>query len=85
MKEKRKSIKSDLKRIDALKDGDIDYSEIPELDGSFFAKTPVDFPVKKKSVTIRLDEDVIVWLKKQGRGYQTRANRLLRRYMEAHK
>jgi uncharacterized protein (DUF4415 family) len=85
MKEKRKSIKSDLKRIDAQRDGDIDYSEIQELDDSFFTKIPLSYPVKKRSVTIRLDEDVILWLKKPGRGYQTRANRLLRRYMEASK
>jgi uncharacterized protein (DUF4415 family) len=35
----------------------------------------------KKSVTIRLDADVIEWLKADGRGYQTKANRLLRHAM----
>lgn len=37
----------------------------------------------KKPVTIRLDEDVVAWLKSYGRGYQTRANSLLRHAMES--
>lgn len=35
----------------------------------------------KKPVTLRLDADVLDWLKKQGRGYQTRINRALRSLM----
>jgi uncharacterized protein (DUF4415 family) len=37
-------------------------------------------PIKKR-VTLRLDADVLAWFKKQGRGYQTRINRVLRRMM----
>lgn len=39
----------------------------------------------KKAVSLRLDADVIAWLKKDGEGYQTRANRLLRERMLADK
>lgn len=39
---------------------------------------------EKKSVTIRLDADVLEWFKKQGKGYQARINKLLRSYMEIH-
>lgn len=85
MKGKRKSIKSDLKKVDAIKGGDIDYSDIPELDGAFFKKALSDWTPRKKTVTIRLDEDVLGWLKGRGRGYQTRINKLLRQYMEAGK
>lgn len=81
MKEKKKSIKSDLKRLDAIKDEDIDYSDIPELGDEFFEKALV-LPPAKKLIAIRLDADVIDWLKKEGRGYQTRANKLLRAVME---
>jgi uncharacterized protein (DUF4415 family) len=35
-------------------------------------------------VTIRLDADVLVWLKGQGKGYQTRINAILRAYMKGH-
>ena len=37
----------------------------------------------KKPVTLRLDADVLAWFKKQGRGYQTRINRALRKLMMA--
>jgi uncharacterized protein (DUF4415 family) len=47
-----------------------------------FYNADVDLP-KKQIVTIRLDSDVLDWLKRQGRGYQTRINKLLRSYMKA--
>jgi uncharacterized protein (DUF4415 family) len=37
----------------------------------------------KRPVTMRLDEDIVNWLKSYGRGYQTKANLLLRHAMEA--
>jgi uncharacterized protein (DUF4415 family) len=74
-----------LKRLDAMSDGDIDYSDIPPLDDSFFTKAVVEWPKKKETVTIRIDKDVLHWFRAQGRGYQTRVNRLLRAFMEAKK
>ena len=81
----KKHIKSDLKRIDAMQDRDVDYSDIPELDESFFEKARVVVPPGKKQLTIRLDEDVLEWLKAQGKGYQSRINAILRAYYEAHR
>lgn len=78
------NLKSDLKRLDSLGDGEIDYSDIPELDENFFQTAKVVVPPGKKQLTIRLDEDVLKWLKGQGRGYQTRINAILRAYYEAH-
>lgn len=80
----KKHIKSDLNRIDAMEDRDIDYSQIPELDEDFFKKARVVVPPGKKQLTIRLDEDVLEWLKSQGKGYQSRINAILRAYYEAH-
>ena len=40
---------------------------------------------RKQQVTLRLDTDVLQWLKSQGKGYQSRINTLLRAYMEAHR
>jgi uncharacterized protein (DUF4415 family) len=40
-------------------------------------------PEPKDRLTIRVDHDVVLWLKKNGRGYQTRINAILRSYMEA--
>jgi uncharacterized protein (DUF4415 family) len=78
----KKSIKSDLKRLDAMRDEDIDYSDIPELDDSFFKRATVNIPSHKTQLTIRLDDDVLEWLKSKGRGYQTRMNAMLRTMME---
>ncbi len=45
----------------------------------------VDEPHGKRAVSIRLDEDVLAYFKKGGKGYQTRMNAVLRTYMEAMK
>lgn len=79
----RSSIKSDLTRIDRLRDRDIDYSDIPPLDKNFLKKATVAWPPTKKQLTIRVDADVLDWLKSQGKGYQTRINRILRMVMES--
>ena len=79
----KKSIKSDLARIDRMRDADIDYSDIPALDRTFLKKATMPWPPAKRQLTIRLDADVLDWLKGQGRGYQTRINRILRVVMES--
>jgi len=66
-----------------MKDADIDYSDIPALDKSFYQKATEAWPPAKQQLTIRLDADVLEWLKAQGRGYQTRINRILRAAMES--
>lgn len=64
---------------------DVDRKELPRLLGDEFLKsTELDIP-EKQSITIRLDVDVLDWFKRQGRGYQTRINKLLRSYMEANR
>jgi uncharacterized protein (DUF4415 family) len=67
-----------------MTDSDIDYSDIPELDDAFFKNAKiVNWPPAKAQLTIRLDADVLAWLKSNGRGYQTRINRILRMAMES--
>jgi uncharacterized protein (DUF4415 family) len=79
----KKKYFSDLKRLRNMKDEEIDYSDIPELDEAFFKKAVIVLPQPKASVSIRLDQEVLDWFKAQGKGYQTRINALLRAYMEA--
>lgn len=79
----KKSIKSDLVRIDRMKDAEIEYSDIPPLDKSFFTKATESWPPTKRQLTIRLDADVLKWLKARGKGYQTRIIRILRAAMES--
>ena len=73
-----------LKDIEAIREEDIDYSDIPETDTAFWADAELRMPQAKKGVYLRLDQDVLEWLKAQGPGYQTRINAILRAYMEAH-
>ena len=80
---------SDWKRVDALKDEDIDLSDSPEITPEMFAKAVVRRGLKpvspKAQITLRVDSEVLAWFKMQGQGYQTRINALLRAYMEAHR
>lgn len=66
-----------------MQDGDIDLSDLPELDADFFRKATLRMPEKKDRISILLDHDLLEWLKAQGRGYQTRINAMLRLWMEA--
>jgi uncharacterized protein (DUF4415 family) len=66
-----------------MPDSSIDYSDIPSLRKSFWKTAKLTMPEPKDRLTIRVDHDVVEWLKKRGRGYQTRINAILRSYMEA--
>ncbi len=83
-----KKSRTDWKRVDAQRDQEIDFSDIPELTPEMFARAVVRRGLKpvprKEQLTIRVDSDVLDWYKKQGPGYQTRINALLRAYMLEH-
>jgi uncharacterized protein (DUF4415 family) len=80
--EKRK----ELQKLAARPDREIDLSDIPEI-----REIPPDAVIgrfyrpKKTTVTIRLDVDVVAWLKATGDGYQTRINTYLRHLMQQHR
>jgi uncharacterized protein (DUF4415 family) len=72
-----------LEKLSRQPDDEIDISDIPELTEKFWqnaVRNPFYRPVKQQ-LTLRLDADIIAWLRRQGRGYQTRANALLREAM----
>ena len=72
-----------------LKESDIDLSDIPEVSPEMFARAIVRRGLKpvarKAQLTLRVDSDVLDWFRRQGQGYQTKINALLRAYMDAHK
>jgi len=77
------SRKRKLAQLAARPDSEIDFSEIPPLKESFWknaVRNPFYRPVKQQ-LTVRLDADVVAWLRQQGKGYQTRLNRVLREAM----
>jgi uncharacterized protein (DUF4415 family) len=79
-KKPRQLTPTEARRLDAMR---IDYSDIPPLGDDFFKRAAAAWPPAKQQLTIRLDTDVLDWLKENGRGYQTRINRILRAAMES--
>lgn len=73
--------KREIAAVAAKRDKDIDFSDMPEVIDWSGAEMGKYYRPPKKPVTMRLDADVIEWLKGYGRGYQTRANTLLRHAM----
>jgi uncharacterized protein (DUF4415 family) len=74
-----------LAQLAARPDSEIDFSEIPPLKESFWRnaiRNPFYRPVKQQ-LTVRLDADVVAWLRRQGKGYQTRLNQVVREAMLA--
>jgi uncharacterized protein (DUF4415 family) len=72
-----------LARVAERPDSEIDFSDIAALKESFWknaVRNPFYRPVKQQ-LTVRLDADVVSWLRRQGKGYQTRLNRVLREAM----
>jgi len=76
-----KEQKRDIRAIAAKKDRDIDFSDAPPVLDWSGAEIGKFYRPVKKPVTMRLDSDIIAWLKADGRGYQTKANWLLRHAM----
>ena len=68
-----------------MADEEIDSSDIPPLDESFFSRATVRRPHKSVAVTVNVDEEVLAWFKAQGSEYEARLNAALRIYAEAHR
>lgn len=71
---------AELKALAAMPDSQIDHSDIPPLSDDFWKnaiRNPFYKPIKQ-ATTVRVDSDVLLWLKGQGKGYQTRINAILR-------
>ena len=72
--------RAELAALANMPDSQIDFSDIPLLSEKFWknaVRNPLYKPTKT-STTVRVDSDVLVWLKGQGKGYQTRINVILR-------
>jgi uncharacterized protein (DUF4415 family) len=78
-----KKQKAELAALAARPDSEIDFSDIPPLTEEFWknaARGKFYKPIKT-STTVRIDSDVLAWLRAQGKGYQSRINAILRRKM----
>lgn len=83
MKKVPEAIRKELASLIAKPESEIDLSDIPATSvkdwqgagrGRFYR------PVKQQ-LTVRIDADILVWLKTQGKGYQSRLNEILRAAM----
>lgn len=72
----------EVRALNRMRDAEIDVTDIPEIRDWSRAVVGKFYRPIKKSLTIRIDADVLAWLKAQGKGYQTRINGLLRQAME---
>ena len=73
------------KEIAKLKDKDIDYSDIDELDADFWDSAEIVYPEPKQPITLRVKQSVLQHFKRDGKGYQTRMNAVLESYVLAQK
>ena len=80
--------KTDWRRVKAMKDRDIKITpEHPELDVDHIARVIVRKGLKpveaKRSISLRVDAEVLAWFQAQGPGYQTRMNAVLKAFKDA--
>ncbi|MFV0348270.1 MAG: BrnA antitoxin family protein [Halodesulfovibrio sp.] len=79
---------TDNKRAKAFTDAELTANaesdpDNPILDEAFWEQARRMEPQCKKQVTLRIDADVLDWFKKQGKGYQTTINAVLKAYKES--
>ena len=83
----RRKGKTDWARFDTMTDEEVeasiandpDWAEFKDIDWS---NAVLVIPPKKKAISIRVDEDVLDYFKREGDGYQRRINAVLRSYMQ---
>ena len=77
------ALAAELEALAKMPDSQIDFGDVPPLDDAFWkhaTRNPFYKPTKT-STTVRVDSDVLAWLKSQGKGYQRRLNAILRSAM----
>lgn len=82
----RRKGKTDWARFDAMTDAEIDAAIAGDPDAALididWSDAVLVVPAQKKAISIRVDEDVLDFFKKEGAGYQRRINAVLRSYMQ---
>lgn len=84
MRTSKRKLDNQIKALVRLRDEEIDTSDIPEVTDWSKAVVGKFYRPLKEPVTLRLDADILAWLKAQGPGYQTRINALLRDALRRH-
>jgi len=79
MQKKQKNILKQLQELDKIQNDEIDYSDSDDLSKLDFQNFDF-FENKKQQITLRIDNDILDFFKKMGKGYQTKINQVLREY-----
>ena len=77
---------TDFKRLDAMRDEDIDFSDIPEITSEMLARSVVrpglSVTHPREKFTVKLDRDLAKWYRDMGADSNVIINFVLRRYMQ---
>lgn len=71
-----------LAQLRAL-DGHPNTTDIPEAPAENWDRARRFYKPRKEAISLRLDADVLDWLKRRSERYQTEINRILRERMDA--
>lgn len=81
---RRGESQTDFAALDTMTEEELEASIDPEEEGEFdWSTIQVGFPGPKERLTVRFDVNIVEWFKRQGPGYQTRMNEVLKSYVEA--
>jgi uncharacterized protein (DUF4415 family) len=78
-------LQAELEALAAMPESEIDTTEMPEIADWSGALRGAFYRPIKKPLSLRIDADVIDWFQRQGQGYQTKMNAVLREYVERHR
>ena len=80
-----KKLQDELNKLRLMSDDEIDYSDIPKTEDSWFDTAELALgllPVQpKEKISMMVDHEVLDFFKASGRGYQTRINAVLKGYV----
>lgn len=84
IRKKAKKSETDWARVKRISDGveQVDDSEVKEITDELWANAQFKTDKRKLPISVRLDADVLEFLRNEGPNYQTRINSVLRQYME---
>ena len=83
MKHTAKS-KTRWEKLNQSTDESISYEDNPATSEDFWKDAELVMPIHKVHLSLRLDDDIVDFFKKEGRGYQTKINAVLKSYVRAH-
>lgn len=83
MNARKRYLESDLDKLDSIKDDEIDYSDIPELDEKYLVEVELGSEDSQDEVLLKVDHEVLEFFKNQSKNYQVSMSHVLKAYVAA--